>query len=252
MNEKLIGFPKVYYVSLEERTDRQFFMQEQFTKYGIDGTAHLTKRIADMDPAPVLTGPYAYTLGQGAGIVVSHLNCMKHWYYNTDEEYAIFCEDDHDFSTIDSWTFTWNDFFNNLPDPWECVQLIRIVSPLGEGYMEDLKLDLRYGRWWGGASLMRRSWVKKLLDRHIVSEYEYRLDIGDIQPIIENVLYWGAGPMFNFPLITENNNLEGTIKECTDEQYIQAKIPHKVSEQTIKDCWKSLSPDVKIQDLLRI
>ena len=40
-----------------------------------------------------------------------------------EEEYAIFVDDDTDISTIDYWSFTWDEFVANLPKNWECVQL---------------------------------------------------------------------------------------------------------------------------------
>lgn len=257
--QKLDGFPKVYYVTLDEMIDRQKYMNDQLDYYGIKHEAFISKRFNDMNPKPSVFGQFADTLGQGVGVVISHIKCMENWYNNTKEEVAIFCEDDHDFSSIDSWNFTWNEFIENLPNDWECVQLVRITNgfvhnypPISneEAYERDLKLDFRIGRWWGGASLMRRSWVEKILHRHVVGENIYRLDIGYVQPIIENVLYMDLGTVYNFPLLTENNNFQGTIKQCSDEEYDKAKLPHRISEQKIKQCWNSVN--TSINDLLRV
>lgn len=251
-SDKLSGFPTVRYVTLKQRVDRQQFMKEQFDKYRINYVPYFTDKISDMDPQPVITGKYVHTLGQTVGVVISHLRCLKNWYDTTSEDMILFCEDDNDFSSIEHWNFTWQEFLQNLPKNWECIQLIRLISPLWEGHEQEFKLDLRHGRWWGCVSLMTRSWVKKILDRHVISDNEYRLDIDEIQPIVENVLYLGLGDVYNFPLITENNSFLGTIKECADEDYIKAKIPHIVSEKKIKECWKNIDTNIKIEQMLRL
>lgn len=258
MHNKLEGFPTVYYTSLEEREDRRRFMDEQFDKYGIIGKPFITKKITEMEVPPQICGipPILESVGiMVLGSGTTHLRSLRHWYDNTNEEMAIFCEDDHDFSTIDNWNFTWKEFLQSLPENWECIQLIRILHPLQQGFEHNLKVDIRYGRFWGSFALMKRSWVKKILDRHIVQDNIFRMEIdGGIQPLVENILFLLLGEgMYNIPLFTENTSFEGTVRldHITDEQYLNIKIPHRICELLVKDYWRLLGHKINIQDVMR-
>lgn len=251
IEEKLKNFPNVYYVTLEESHERQKFMQDQFKKYGINGTPFYTKRLQDMDPRPKYIGDHADRIGFCLGVSISHINSLKHWYENTDDEVAIFCEDDHDFSTVEHWPFTWDEFVQSLPEGWECIQLIRIVSPLGEGFNVDLDLDIRYGRWWGSIGLMKRSWVKKILDRHLMEDGIYRMEVAWAEPFAENVLYWNIGTVYNFPLFTENTDIFSTTIVGNTKDYVFSKVAHRVSDIIVRDYWRLLGNSINIQSVMR-
>lgn len=219
--EKLKNFPSVNYTSLYESVDRRKFMQDQFDHYGITKTnVYLTERFNKISNYVQVTGT---GLGMPEvhnqmGTIISHLNLLRNWYVSTDEEYAIFCEDDVSFESIKHWNFTWDEFVQHLPEYWNGVQLTKVQMPYCNPAGElNLALKLTRGRWWGAYSLFRRSYVKLLLDRTCHGYNTYILDSIDIYgelygPIIENLLYLQSWGIYNFPMLVENANLSTTFE----------------------------------------
>ena len=220
-SEKLKNFPSVNYTSLYESTDRRKFMQDQFDHYGITKTnVYLTERFEKISNYVQVTGTglVAPEVHTQMGTIISHLNLLRNWYVSTNEEYAIFCEDDVSFESIDHWNFTWDDFVQHLPEGWNGVQLTKVqmpyCNPAGES---NLQIKLTRGRWWGAYSLLRRSYVKILLDRTCQGYNSYNLDFIDIygdqyRPIIENLLYLQAPGIYNFPMLVEHDKLGTTFE----------------------------------------
>lgn len=87
---KLQNFPPVYYVSLEESTDRQNNLTKQFTELGIKNyTPMIYKRFAECND--VIHGPLVHTLNSSnKGASTSHLKSIKKWLTETNEPYAVF------------------------------------------------------------------------------------------------------------------------------------------------------------------
>jgi hypothetical protein len=147
MHLKLENFPSVNYISLYESTDRRDFMECQMKYFGIKRVnRYLTERFINLHDIEI-TGYYTDTVLH-LGTIVSQLNLMRNWYNSCNDPYAIFCEDDISFESINYWNFTWNEFVENLPNDWGCVQLMRIVSPWHDNAEQELQIDLRSGRWW--------------------------------------------------------------------------------------------------------
>ena len=214
--DKLKNFPSVNYISLNESENRRKFMQFQFDYFGITNTSvYKTERYTEISDYVICAGDVNNIVKSQLGTIISHLNLLRNWYVSTKEEYAIFCEDDVSFESIIYWNFTWDEFLQYLPDNWQCVQLSRVVAPCGSDGHNDLKLKLKPGRWWGSYSLIKRDYVKKILDRTCIGYNKYQLDTiqSDIEyePIIENLLYIGLGLAYNFPLLIENPNLSTTF-----------------------------------------
>lgn len=247
---KLKNFPTVYYPSLNECSERRAFMKAQFDKYGISSSCYITDRYDVLKEHVTFICSAGITTGQ-PGIVHSFVNLVKHWYDSTEEDYALFCDDDIDFSTIDYWRFTWDDFINSLPADWDCVQLIGLCEayPDGNGslrrYSEEFKvekLEFRERVWddWGSTFLLRRSHAKKILDRHWKEPNVISLDIldgtwGFLYPIIEHTLYRNYGSkVYNFPMFLENINLSGF--QGWDVTY---NVNHIVSHKIYADLWKA-------------
>jgi hypothetical protein len=257
---KLNNFPSVNYTSLYESQDRREFMSKQMDYFGIKRhNVYLTERFSKISNSIEYTGLHLELVGLQLGTIISHLNLLRNWYVSCDEPYAIFCEDDIDFSSINYWNFTWDDFVANLPSNWECVQLMRIVEyvQLREaGYpVEDLfKLDLRWGRWWGSHSLMRRSYVKKLLDRYIRGYNQYHIELwvdnSSFIPVIENVLFVGAGVVYNFPMLIECGQFNSTIRNSDD---LSPENNNQIlSHMAVLDQWQTHGASFDIVQALKV
>jgi GR25 family glycosyltransferase involved in LPS biosynthesis len=220
-SEKLKGFPSVNYTSLRESVDRRAYMQNQFDHYGITKTnVYLTERFEKIANNVQVTGTGLHNpeVPTQMGTIISHINLLRNWYVSTDEEYAIFCEDDVSFESIKHWNFTWNEFVQNLPESWNGIQLTKVIMPYCDPAGDpNLSLKITCGRWWGAHSLFTRPYVKLLLDNVCRGYNSYHLDLIDIngvlyRPIIENLLYLQATRVYNFPMLFEDASFDTTFK----------------------------------------
>lgn len=264
MKSKLENFPSVNYPSLRECPERRAFMQSQFDKYGITNTnCYLTDRYEKIKDQYTIHSAIPHE-GYMPGITLSFLTLIKNWYDKNEEEYAIFCDDDTEFLSIDYWTFTWDEFVNNLPEDWECVQLFRVKHwmgasgsyVVGDWAIEIPKLQLREKMWddWGTTFLLKRSYAKKILDRHYISPIEYSFDVPcpiwqHLYPLPENILYRYLGKVYNFPLFAEKLDLLTSSSTCnpTHNMYNIYENAHINSYDYIKVLWKTQH---NIKDLL--
>jgi len=249
---KLLNFPSVNYTSLRESVNRRDYMQGQLKYLGIEkSSVYITDRFTELTDIKI-TGPLIHQISSQFGVTVSHLNLMRNWYNSCNEPYAVFCEDDISFESVNYWNFTWNDFMENLPKDWECVQLMRMVSPWYNDSHQLMKIDLRKGRWWGSNSLMSREYVRRLLEKTCKGFNEYHLEVwaGDhaIIPIIENLLFIGIGNVYNIPLLIEDFKF-GTIYKnksaMADDDQMRSHIG-------ILNEWKTKGHTLDIKDIMRL
>ena len=145
-------------------------------------------------------------INKGLSISINHVNSIRNWFNNTQEEYGFFCEDDLSLETVKYWFFTWKDFIDSLPPNWQCIQLTNIRTQ----YNEIQKLKIKGREWydWGAqAFIMKRSYAEKMLMKY-----------PDIDSIINAVDCDTAVPectvftkiddtnVYTLPLFTENYN----------------------------------------------
>ena len=221
---KFEGLPSWRMISLKECSDRREKMVEQFQRYGISDYHFYLSQRYDTFNSPLFIKYHHDHARSHIGTTISHLENMRQWYLTTNEPYAIFSDDDIDLSYSEYWNFTWREFFDSLPQDWECVQLIRIMNMVSDKHLRDdpydATLQMFWGRWWGVCSIMRRSFVRRCLERHITGPFSYDLRCdqnaekwtGETDAIsyAENVLYLDNGRIVNFPLFGELDN-ETTI-----------------------------------------
>lgn len=227
------------YISLYESIKRRLNLVSDAEKYGIIKINHHVAEPFLIEKTNLkVIGSYVETLGNaGIGVNISHLRSIKYWYDNTDEQYALFAEDDLDLSICEYWNFTMTEFVNKLPSNWEAVQLVRIKN-FSLGYDGSEGLCFRYRNWddWGCAGfLLTRNYAKKIIDRHIFNDV-YDLTINGIQPIVENVLFYGLGVVYNFPLFIEKMPIGDNIDVRDKERGIDPD--HMISSDFYKNLWK--------------
>ena len=252
--EKLDGFPTVHYPSLLECRDRQLFMTQQFKKYGLTKTKlFLTDRYNVIKDQYELRGESSLHYVQ-PGNIVSYITLIKEWYDTSEEEYAIFCDDDMEFFSVDYWRFTWKEFVSALPSDWECIHLIRIEewkpgSNIINGVQVVPSLDVIPRKWdhWGTAVLITKEYAKKILDRHYIDDRVINYDVpnpgnsGYVWSCIENVLLAGLGTVYSFPIFIECTNFS-SFGYSEDKDFIEwnkYRYYHIKSSVTYRDLWAS-------------
>jgi glycosyltransferase involved in cell wall biosynthesis len=241
----LENFPPVYYVTLEESTDRQNLLESQFNKYGIKPNAIKSKRFSESND--IITGRYLYQLtGPTQGCIVSHLKAIKKWYESEESDYAFFCEDDLSLQTVEYWNFTWEEFINLLPDDCECVQLMTV-----RGDFEEIKFrDRIWNDWSETAYIMTRDYAKKIIDSYCIGDsFHLELKNLNIMPIGENILFTNVGKVYTFPLFTENVVIPTT--DVNDLELENGQKPnHIYSSEYVYDWWKNNGKNKSIYDLM--
>lgn len=241
----LENFPPVYYVTLEESTDRQRLLESQFNKYGIKPNSIKSKRFSESND--IVTGRYLYQLtGPTQGCIVSHLKAIKKWYESEESDYAFFCEDDLSLKTVEYWNFTWEEFINLLPDDCECVQLMTV-----RGDFEEIKFrDRIWNDWSETAYIMTRDYAKKIIDSYCIGDsFHLELKNLNIMPIGENILFTNVGKVYTFPLFTENVNIPTT--DVNDLELENGQKPnHVYSSEYVYEWWKNNGKNKSIYDLM--
>jgi len=262
---KLINFPAVHYITLYDNNERIEYMNTQLTKYGIRHQAHLNHRYSEFKHTINIVWPTPFASNDEfknyshPGTIISYLTAMKNWYETTDEEYAIFCDDDTSFESIDYWNFTWQEFVDNLPSDWECIHLIRInnwnVGLLNNRVKFEIpSLQLRIKEWddFGAAGLFKREYVKKILDRHWIDSLNFNFTIINMQDtsrfyyaLIENALFSGiCNNVYNVPLLLENPTLATTM------DVHRMSYSHDRSYEYFSTLWKMYGTDLPLSYIL--
>jgi hypothetical protein len=260
--KKLKNFPVVNYVNLSESTDRKEFMETQLEKYGIKSAPYTAERFETFsDQIQIYSSlPINDVSPARLGVTISFLEMMKRWYELGDEQYGLFCDDDVSFESIDNWNFTWQDVLDHLPEDWQCVQLIRLNEWAPDGLvlgdsaiMPGLRLR-RAGLYdWGTSFMCKRSYVKKVLDRHIIGKNYYDLSV-KIRGTHDQYLPYTAEHVlmaeitdyiYNFPILVENQEFVSTI-----EQDLAERSSHSKSYKFYSGLWKLFGKDLPIGYLM--
>jgi len=238
--KKLKGIPPIYYINLDRSIERNRFMIDQFTKWGIKNF----NRIAGIDGANISAGkllhgkmPDKMTVFE-IGCVVSHLKAIRHFLKTSEHQYAMICEDDACFDTARYWSFTWEDVLDNLPYDWDIVQLAIInawafVSRLHRRLTTDFS---------AACYLITRHHAAKIVRAHVIGN-RYRLDNGvKPAPITEHLLY-NSGITYSIPLLCFNVDMNSLIHQDHVENV------QRISHALTMDFWKSVG---RIQNCKRL
>ena len=255
--------PSVYYTSLKESVDRRKYMKKMLKDWGITKQkAYITERFEKLDIE--ITGPHTESLSDGEkGTITSHLLNIYHWYHNTDERYALFCEDDISFETVNHWQFTWEDLMLSLPRNWKMVQLVRINPFNSMDYEEEHGLKIRKRNWcdWGCHFLITRKAAGELLARTFVNEKHFHLEPEyNLHPMPENVLYSHfvdyLDTVYSIPLFVENQEFKTTFEDDHDRLEFDpetgAKLDQAESSKFYLELWKDVGRNFSIDDLLLV
>jgi len=244
---KLAKFPPVFVVSVESSVDRRKYINQEFAKYRVDNVYYSMFDLWEEDRY-VVTGRNLSQLHIGSyGPVTSHLLTNKYWTENTDYEYVIIAEDDLSFEFVKYWNFTWQDFFDNLPNDWGLVQL----SSMRENPEEiDINFRQRHNSDLGcQIYLIKRDYAERLVSRYCTKDgFNLEIPICDILyrenevwekcnliPIVENTIYESIGQTYCMPLFYEKLDFDTlSIGNDTKESWRYSCYEHLLSK------WKKI------------
>lgn len=255
--QKLKNFPTINFVSIPESKERRKFLYEQCERYSLRICSHIYEKYKEGDLKINLgeyKNQYSYSSTYLGGFT-SHFRAIRDWYENTNEPYAIFCEDDLSLETVQYWNFTWEEFFNKFPSTWGCVQLslTRSEGEMFNYFQPEVHFRTRCWDDWSACSyLMKREHAKKLLDAYYNSDEflftsykgidEHLRPAWALRPIIETYLYTLVDnhSLFVFPLLVEGDGFDSTI-------WGEKKRPD-YSRESILDWWKTKGKNMNVND----
>jgi predicted O-methyltransferase YrrM/GR25 family glycosyltransferase involved in LPS biosynthesis len=237
---KIEGLPAIHFISLEESVDRRNNLQNWFDKYNITNyVSHLFKRFAEYNHQ--LVGPFVHMLAEHSkGPITSHFCLLKELYETYDDEYFLIAEDDLSLEPVEYWNFTWQEFYENLPEDWNCVQLLVIK----ENECDNYYFQERENRdWCAGAYLIKREYIKLLIELYYPNNI-FNLDIKDLiyPPIIEHLLFTNKEGVYCFPLFVEDcyATKSSLLPENAHAELINGQGPnHHSSYHSVMNWWKN-------------
>lgn len=235
---KTVNFPTVYYINLDDHTDRRKYMEDQFDFWGIEDYARISANDGrgDNDLGEVLKGTYPKRMTSGeVGCTTSHLKALKRWLENSDEseDYLLVMEDDCDISTIQYWGFTWRQFVSNLPYHWDVIQLA-VINPAEV----HIKLHHRFVNDFSTACyLIKRSHAERLVKGHCRGDF-YKLDQNVKPRAVADDLIYNSGLTFAMPLFLYEIELGSSIHD----QHVN--VFHKSSHEGLWGFWKQQAPRI--------
>lgn len=250
---KLFNFPSVNVITIPECMEKSIYLKSQFYDYGVENVnLNIFKKYESGDY--IFEGEYMHLSSESnKGVLSSHLISIKRWLENTNEDYAIFCEDDLSLETVKHWSFDWCTFFSALPKNWGCVQLVLVK----EYEMTNHDFSFRQRNWddWSTCCfMMKRSFAKKIIDFYYkkdvftinyrgVDEYKRKTapnNISWITPSCENILYSLIEPTYVVPLFVENINFISSTNLFLDkDKQIHQAAGHIDSNLKTIEWWKS-------------
>lgn len=262
------NFPIIYCASLKESKDRQENIKNQFLQFGIKSIQFLlSERFQNSDD--IVEGENIKYIDDGTkGATVSHLKMIKYWYENTKDDYGFFCEDDLSLDTVQYWNFTWNEFIQNLPKNWDCIQLMCVRE-------QDDCIKFRRRMWNDfsvGAYLISRKYAKVLIDSYIV-ENKFLLEFPEKYywaPLAENLIYYAPKSVIDskelrynvyvLPLFVEEIKFNSTFfnqkskywGEDTGSYEISHKEYHIDSYHKVLNWWKNIGKNLSLDEILKL
>jgi hypothetical protein len=165
---KLEGLPPVHILTLSQAEKRRTLLNKElksynikdyFYYYGVHGlrfseiNKHLTN---DSYTHPFSSAEIACS--------ISHLRMIKNWYDNSEDEHAIFFEDDICLSTVNLWRGTWDSFFNKIDFDFDILQLSMSEK------ISDVLVPRKHYYYSAAAYLLKRESAKKIINKYFVGD----------------------------------------------------------------------------------
>ena len=238
---KLKNFGPVYYLNLDDHSERREYMEEQFKYWEITDYERISAYDGrDDDLSHILKGRYPDQMSGGEiGCTTSHLKAMKHFLETSDAPYAIMMEDDCDLDLVRFWNFTWTDFIAYLPYDYDVVQIAIICT--GDLHV---RLHKRFVNDFSTACyIINRHHAEKLIRLHCRGN-KYKLDNGcKPRPVADDLIY-NSGNTFSIPLLLYKIELGSSIHQ----EHID--MIHRGNHQALTNFWVTNGSNVNIKEYM--
>ena len=237
---KLNGIGPIYCINLDGQPERWEYMQQQFKYWQIENYTRISAYDGrDDDLSDIVTGKYPDSMSSGEiGCTTSHLRAMKE-FLKTDAPYAIMMEDDCSLDLVQTWNFTWKDFYTNFPYDWDVVQIAIICT--GDIHV---KLHKRFVNDFSTACyVINRPHAEKLVRFHCRGE-KYKIDQGVKPRAVADDLIYNSGNTFAIPLLVYRHELGSSIHP----EHIDAF--HKGNYDAQVNFWYQNGASVDIKDFM--
>ena len=232
---KLKGLPPIYYLNLDEHSERRKYMEDQFEYWEIENYTRISAYDGrdGRDLGDILKGRYPDGMSSGeVGCTTSHLKAMKHFLENSDAPCLMMMEDDCDISTVLYWPFVWKDFYSKIPYDYDVIQLA--VINLQSIHMQ---LHRRFVNDFSTACyLITRRHCQKLIDLHVRGD-KYKIDNGVKPRAVADDLIYNSGNTFAIPLFLYKIELGSSIHDDHIDSF------HKGSYDGLWSFWKQQAVD---------
>ena len=241
IKKKLKGMGPILWINLDTETNRHEHINGLFDFYEIPNTriSAIDAR-GNNDVSDLLIGRYPELVTQGElGCTMSHLKAIKHFYFNTQLDSIIICEDDIVFDTVQYWPFTWNGFMSYVPYDWDVLQCA-ITST------KNLRANLHprlINDFCAAFYVITRHHAAKIIKHHTRGD-KYRLD-QNLKPraTSEEIIY-NTGRTYSIPLFTYRYDFESGIHQD------HVEIFHKNNVEGVMNFWKNREPQMGTEQLL--
>ena len=238
---KLNYIPPIYYVNLDDQTDRKKYVEDHFKYWGIENYTRISGYDGrEDDLSDIIKGRYPEQMTSGeVGCTTSHLKAIKHWYDTSDSQYALIMEDDIDLGLVKFWNFSWNEVMANLPYDWDVVQLAIICT----GSIH-VKLHKRFVNDFSTACyLINRHHAEKLIKFHVRGD-KYKLDNGSKPRAVADDLIYNSGNTYSMPLFLYKLEMGSSIHP----EHID--MIHKGNRDGQLNWWQQEGINYSIKDLM--
>jgi hypothetical protein len=240
---KLEGLPKCLWINLERSHERRSYMEKQFVEWGISDQLRIAAIDALNDDLKAhVSGEFPPNLiPSEVACVVSHLEAIKFFFYESDLDEVLILEDDVDFSLAKYWTFTWKEVRERLPINWDTCQFT-IINPMAIM----IKLHQRYINDFSAACyLISRRHAAKLMKLH-EDKGRWRLNLNILPRASSENLVLDSGKGYAIPLFTYRMDLGSFIREEHLEKF------HRRSSEALIKTWKERGSTFTIDHLMAL
>ena len=237
---KLRNFGPIYYLNLDDQTDRREYMESQFNYWQLTDYTRISAYDGRNDDlSDIIKGKYPDNITSGEiGCVTSHLKAIKHWYDTSDTPYAIIMEDDCNIDIARFWNFSWEDFIARAPYAWDVIQLAIICTgdihvPIHTRFVNDFST---------ACYVITRHHAEKLIRNHVRGD-KYKLDNGvKPRPVADDLIY-NSGVTYASPLLLYKIELGSSIHPEHIEFF------HRSSHDGILNFWQQRGAQMTLEQI---